>query len=512
MKARRLHCPLIAVLALCAAGTTSCEYDDDDCEYDDDDFDDDDFDDDFDDDDFDDDDIYGCSYIVIVGQSRGGVVVLLTDRPRSDIASARVNIADLTLESREVDPEPLYRWDSGHTVDLVPLRGTPDTRIHEVVASRGGIRPAVYDSIRLTVREPSIVLSTGETLGPADIHLVGGGNMLVDFAEPLILGPSDVVYIVLDFDLERSFPDGGPAGGPRWTLRPIILADMLREDVGRSVKAPTDLTGVVARVGRKGDTFDMELSEGRGALEVRLAPGAVVRGEGSAPAIREGSRVLARGAWTPEGHLRADAVIVGETFEATGLLRELTPSGGGCMDARILVSAGQALEGDLRLEACPGTLVTLDRIGSAGLGDLREGMVVAVAGRAGKSPAPAALIDVKQGSTVLSIPGDAAGEEGRLAGKVVAVDEASGIIAIASGADLHELEAGGASILLVEEAGGMLRERRISIREVEDGMDLEAGEATGRNGERLLIVTTGEPGIPTTLPGIPTILPGAHPR
>ena len=130
-----------------------------------------------------------------------------------------------------------------------------------------------------------------------DIDVAGGGNMVIDFAEPLLLGPSEVAFVVLDFDLERSFPAAPGSAGPRWTLRPIVLVDVLREDVGRAVRAPTDLGGVVAKTER--GAFDLELSDGRGVLKVRLAPGASVRGAGPEPlapgAIRAGSRVLARG-------------------------------------------------------------------------------------------------------------------------------------------------------------------------------------------------------------------------
>jgi hypothetical protein len=494
MKSARARCLLVASLALCAAGATSCEVDDDDCEYDDDDFDDDDFDDDFDDDDFDDDDIYGCSYIIIVGQSKGGVVVLLTDRPRPDIQAAHVTIAEVALESREIDPEPLYRWDAGRRVDLVSLRGTADTRIHDVVACRGGIRPAAYSSIRLAVRDPSIVLSSGEAIEPRDIDIAGGGNMVIDFAEPLLLGPSEVAFVVLDFDLERSFPAAPGSAGPRWTLRPIVLVDVLREDVGRAVRAPTDLGGVVAKTER--GAFDLELSDGRGVLKVRLAPGASVRGAGPEPlapgAIRAGSRVLARGAWSADGSLLADSIVLGETFEAIGLVRELAPAEGGCLDARVLVGAGQPHEGDLRLEACPRTIVSLDRVGPLGLGDLREGMMVSILAHAeGRSPPQAAIIDVKGGPTTLSVPEGAA--EGA-AGAVIAVDEASGIVAIAAGAEILEIPAAGAPILLLEEAGGALRQRTLSIQELEEGMRVEAHGGAADDPRRILIATPGEPG------------------
>jgi hypothetical protein len=493
---RRRHLLIISALAVCAAGATSCEYDDDDvCHLDDDDFDDDFDDDDFDDDDFDDD---GCSIVIIAQSGGGGAVVLVTDHPRPGLQSAHVTISGVSLEGNEGEPQPLYRWAAGHRVDLLSLRGTPDTRVHDVVAARGGIRPAAYTSIRFTVRDPSFVLSSGEAIAPADIDLAAGGNMVVEFARPLLLGPAEVVYIVLDFDLERSFSEV-EGGGPRWRLRPIVLVDVFREDVGRGVRAPTDLTGVASSVDREGERFRLELSEGRGILEVRLARSALVRNGsldlGGAGGIRTGARVVARGSWMDDGALLAEAIILGETFHASGLVREVVPAAGGCLDARVLVTAGQAHEGELHVEACPRTIVSLDRIGPAGPGDLREGMVVAILARTeGGSAAAAAVIDVKQGPTVLSVPGpdaEGAGDRG-LGGSVIAVDEADGVVAIASGADLHEIKMAGAMIVLVEESRGSLRQRLIPIQDLEEGMHLEAAGGTMEPG-RLLVATRPDP-------------------
>ena len=103
------------------------------------------------------------------------VVVLITDHPIEDVDAFLVTISEVQLIDEDAGPMWVYRSDTGRRVDLLSLRGSRSSRLYDLLASQE-VPAGVYDSIRLTVRDPVMVLDSGEVLEGARIDLAGHGT------------------------------------------------------------------------------------------------------------------------------------------------------------------------------------------------------------------------------------------------------------------------------------------------------------------------------------------------
>jgi hypothetical protein len=356
----RLHLrPWLLVLLPFAAPLllTSCCDDDDDC-WDDDDVDchshtsdvgtvfihchddDDDFFDDENDDDFDDDDDHNF----LAGGGGAEVTVLATDSPLDGLRALRVTVARLELVGEPPDPVLLYDSAEGLRLDLLALRGSDAgggrdaTRLYEFLCGRRPVPAAAYGELRILLVDPEIVLASGEKLGAERIDLEGGGALELELREPVLAGPADVVYLLLDFDLERSLEPLG--GGARWRLRPHVVPEVAREDVGERVAAPADVAGTVLAVDPQLGTLSVELSGGRGAFPVAVAKSTAAFDAVLEPlnlaALHPGDAVSARGVLGADGLLAARSLVAAATEALRGTIAA--------------VGGGAALELALELE------------------------------------------------------------------------------------------------------------------------------------------------------------------
>ncbi len=208
----------------------------------------------------------------------------------------------------------VYRSDTGRRVDLLSLRGSRSTRLYDLLAIQE-IPPGVYGSIRLTVRDPTLILSSGEVLDGSEIDLAGNGSIEIDLTEPALLGPDETVYVVLDFDVSSSVTRADNSeGSGRGIIRPLILVDVLYDDVEDEILTPTDLTGRLARRDPETGLFTLELSEDRGTLDFRLSEDSEILDGSLEPAsvsaLTLGSDVRVRGYLTAAGDLAAERVAL----------------------------------------------------------------------------------------------------------------------------------------------------------------------------------------------------------
>jgi hypothetical protein len=366
---------LLLPLAILAAFLASCYDDDDDCHshyvstgvivyhcHD--------------DDDFDDDDDYHDHYYYQSGE----VAVLVTDAPVDDVRSFEVTITEVVLQSSEVDPQTVYSSPRGLRLDLLALAGSEETRLFELLSGRLAVAPATYDSIRLAIKDPRIILHSGEVVDAERIALWREGHIDVSLAEPFPLGPSDVAFIVLDFDLERSLlapagdadtGEGGADPGARWTFRPLVVVDVQRDDPRARVHTPLDVAGTVTAVDLDAGTFTLALPGGdAGTIEVSSA-------DAAAGAVVAGEAASVRGVWNADGGLDARAVVLGATSRLDGLVRELREDG----EDLTLIIEEPGSPREIEVAVTAETVLSFGRLSPAVPGDLQPGRKVSVTAR-----------------------------------------------------------------------------------------------------------------------------------
>ncbi len=242
------------------------------------------------------------------------VFLLITDHPIDDVDAFFVTITEVTFIEEEAGPMSVYRSDAGRRIDLLSLRGSRSTRLYDLLAIQE-LPPGVYGSIRLTVRDPALILSSGEVLDGSEIDLAGNGSIEIGLPEPVLLGPDETVYVVLDFDVSSSLTSKENSEGfGRGIIRPLILADVLYDDIEDEILTPTDLRGRLAQRDPETGLFTLELSEERGALDFRLSEEAEILDRylnpASVNALTLGSDVRVRGYLTAAGQLDAESVAL----------------------------------------------------------------------------------------------------------------------------------------------------------------------------------------------------------
>jgi len=266
---------------------------------------------------YDDDDIFISSSFYF----NGGAVVAVTDAPGDGLRSFVVTLREIELLSNEVEPQTLYRDPEGFRVDLLRLRGAPDSRLHEFAAAAYGLPVAAYRRVRLTISDPLLILDTGERVEGSRIDLVGGGRIELGLSDPFFVEPDLTRLLVLDVDVSRSVQPPDDAGG-RWSVRPLVLADSNIEDSARAFPTPVDVEGEVLEVGDQG-AIVLDLSNGRGRIRVPAGSAAVYDASGvrsSLEAIEEGTWAHVRGRVKDGGVLEPQAIALGRLETRIGVV------------------------------------------------------------------------------------------------------------------------------------------------------------------------------------------------
>jgi hypothetical protein len=237
-------------------------------------------------------------------------------------------------------------------VDLLSLQGTPADRLYEILAARE-IPGVAYHALRLFIRAPEIVLTSGEVIDASMIDLVGSGSVDITFAEPLLLEADEDRVLVLDFDVKHSIfpPDAGSQG--LWTVRPLVLADALED--GAEIATPLDVRGEVSGVAVDDGELTMSLSATRGSITVRRSEAEVVDAYGPHGGdVAIGSFAAVRGWLTSDGEIDADIVALGDVRALRGVLSETSQSG----LARVTLESGE----EVTVEITENAVVSVGRL------------------------------------------------------------------------------------------------------------------------------------------------------
>jgi hypothetical protein len=244
--------------------------------------------------------------------SSSQVTVLVTDHPIDDVDAFLVTITNVTFIREDDEPMSVYRSDSGRRIDLLSLRGDHGSQLYDLLATED-LPPGAYDSIQLTVRDPVLFLSSGGMLEGDEIDLVGDGEIEIALSQELILEADRAVHVVLDFDVSSSvFMSEDSDGSPRRGVRPIILVDVLYDDVEDVILTPNDLRGRLRARDPDTELLGLELPNDRGTLELRLLAGPELVDRWSNPvsedALTPGSNVRVRGYLSNEGELEVESL------------------------------------------------------------------------------------------------------------------------------------------------------------------------------------------------------------
>jgi len=247
----------------------------------------------------------------------GKVHVVVTDSPLAELGAFHLTILEVSLFSEESPSSKAYASRGGHRVDLYSLRRTEEGRRFDVVTWDSSVRSGTYDGVRVVARHPEIRLASGETIPARDIAQGGSDTVEVRFEKPLRLEPDGELYLVLDFDLERSLeaPRGsGALGG--WSFRPVVLADASPAPPAELLESTILVEGVVEESGARDGVLDLAIRDGGGHAGVGIEVASVLDADGGAlPAgsleVGASGRVHAR--LSEEGDLTARSVVLGGT-------------------------------------------------------------------------------------------------------------------------------------------------------------------------------------------------------
>ena len=486
--------PLLA--ALTSAFLVSCEnWDDDD--YDDDDDchrhtdgvgtvyihchdDDDDFADDNNDDDFDDDDDHR---FLLAGRS-ARVTTVTTDHPVDGVRELFVTIRIVSLVGADASIEPVFQCDVGRRIDLLSLRGDESSRLFDILSVRSLVPTGAYVSAIVRIENPVITLDDGTIVPASDVELAANGVIQTDFAKPLSVGPGELAYLVVDFDVERSL--SRETG--RWKFRPLVLLDFAREpgtgeDDGRMFP-PADLIGLVDGIDEASRSFQLVLPADRGSIPVDVVESALVLEDdfdlGNFESIENGDVVSLRGFLHTTGELDAHSIVIGETSSEFGRLDEIERVEGGW--GLSLEDAGGEL---IEYFVPPNALLTERRRGPVDASVLAEGCLVRVSAVARENDSAAAVrLDVER-------PPEAATTNRAPKGAIDSVDLESRAVRVAGGTTIRLAE--DVHVLAVEDQGDVLVERTLTLDELGAGWRVESTRSTtSENGAIDLLVVTPE--------------------
>ena len=325
--------------------------------------------------------------------NEGTLTVALTDSPLG-LRSFFLTFTELVLLSDEVKPQTIYQSRDGLRVDLLALRGTPESRLYELLARRA-VTAAAYKGARLFFRAPSIVTESGGV--DATAIALAAESIEITFTTPFVVGPAEDRFLVLDLDVAHSVTS--PAGSSAtWDVRPLVLAETLGS--AEELSTPLDLEGKIVAVKDDG-SFTLELEDSRGEAWISApSPEAVILDAGipnagipnagtlearatlaSTEAISAGRRAVVRGSFRNDGSFAPGLVALGKTESFD--LRVAERAGKDAVEARFesLDASGDHL---VTVDWTPATEVTVGRVVQGSLNDAPAGSRVRLIGwRAG---------------------------------------------------------------------------------------------------------------------------------
>ncbi len=247
--------------------------------------------------------------------SHGGVIIVVADRPLAGIRCLYLTITSLALTSEEIGGLSLFESEKGVRLDLLRLKGPEETQLLDLLLGRSDVPAATYDGVRISVRDPVLVLDSGEIVSGDRIDLVAEGEIQVAIDPALPVGPDDTMFLSLDFDLERSVGEiPNRVHDQRLRLRPIVLVDAYHEeDVVTSMTVPLDVQGWVSRPDFDTQIFDLELDDGRGWLQVISNDETMIFDEDlqqdGFDNLIEGEWVYARGSFNANGQFEPRRIV-----------------------------------------------------------------------------------------------------------------------------------------------------------------------------------------------------------
>jgi hypothetical protein len=319
-------------------------------------------------------------------KARANVVV--TDNAVDEVQSFYLTFRQILLISDELEePQVLYESTEGTRIDLLALRGTPESRLYELLVAGAEVEPAAYHAIRIHTGDPTLVLESGQVIAADEVDLIANGWLEVSFATPVLGAPEDEIFLLLDFDVPRSVErfesDETGERTAEWRLRPLVLVDSHREEIIDVMQTPVDVRGHVVSE-PDGDTFAFELADGRGQILVELDDEGAISDTRLESATRQAivadQEAAIRG-WVGEsGSLELDSMILGETVRFSGRIREVgTYARDDVVPLEVAPTPGQEQEEEILLELRPTThCSTKGRVEIADANDLVPGQSVAV--------------------------------------------------------------------------------------------------------------------------------------
>jgi hypothetical protein len=148
------------------------------------------------------------------------VGVLLTDAPVAGFDEALATITSVELLGNGT---PVVLFSGSQTIDLLKLGD-----FSELFAVSDEVPPGAYSKIRL--RLSALVLNrldpiTGAVVDSIEPQLVGNGKIDLNPRGPFTLASGEVIFVELDFDMEKSLKITTTGGG-KVIVRPVVFVDI----------------------------------------------------------------------------------------------------------------------------------------------------------------------------------------------------------------------------------------------------------------------------------------------
>jgi hypothetical protein len=300
------------------------------------------------------------------------VSLLLTDGPAEEFEEIILWVTEVSLIPVAGNPVVLYHSQKGWEVDLLELRDEDF-----LLTVKKGVPAGLYEKIRLRI---SGIEAEGGPCTDMDIKLPSGKIDLNPRGAFEVI-PDGVLSIRLDIDANKSIHLHPAGKGAKCIFRPVVFVDIRPGEPIRP--CPRVLGGTIVSLieeDGKMEGFILDLSGGRGELEVRLDEGTVIWNEFGEPsgsdALAVGQDVKVRGRLDAYGRLHASLVVAGDVFVFRG------KAASEVVDSAFLFTPdpGTGLLTDANVEILKQTLILVGCDDPVGPEAIREGMGMRVFG------------------------------------------------------------------------------------------------------------------------------------
>jgi hypothetical protein len=178
----------------------------------------------------------------------GSVSVFMTDSPSDDFLA--VNITVHRIELRGGTGGPVTIFEGLETFDLLNLRD-----VAELFAQADDVRPGKFSKIRMYVDDIELVIDDGEG-GFETQHpkLPANGKLDMNPRGPFHVRHGELLLVMVDVDVEKSFYAHRAGHKDKWLFRPVIFVKILDAITdGRLVR----MHGTVRNMDVEAGTFDL---------------------------------------------------------------------------------------------------------------------------------------------------------------------------------------------------------------------------------------------------------------